>query len=178
MGRWRDESDHVVRRSKNRFDQWRRNKFSTGSRAQSFLRTISFSFDVALSLRNLLMKKKKKYLRHKASNNSLKRLVRISKSGSLSTCPFLPAISFILFLYSFFSHRLPSIPTTTMLTSSFWIEVRTNVKQINIKTKLVTKIWGEEEGDWKAHDIGSISLSSTEAVIFKTLNPGSNSDFS
>ena len=123
-------------------------------------------------------KKKKKYLRHKASNNSLKRLVRISKSGSLSTCPFLPAISFILFLYSFFSHRLPSIPTTTMLTSSFWIEVRTNVKQINIKTKLVTKIWGEEGGDWKAHDIGSISLSSTEAAIFKTLNPGSNSDFS
>ena len=123
-------------------------------------------------------KKKKKYLRHKASNTSLKRLVRMSKSGYLSTCPFLPAISFILFLYSFFSHRLPSIPTTTMLTSSFWIEVRTNVKQINIKTKLVTKIWGEEGGDWKAHDIGSISLSSTEAAIFKTLNPGSNSDFS
>ena len=122
--------------------------------------------------------RKKKYLRHKASNTSLKRLVRMSKSGYLSTCPFLPAISFILFLYSFFSHRLPSIPTTTMLTSSFWIEVRTNVKQINIKTKLVTKIWGEEGGDWKAHDIGSISLSSTEAAIFKTLNPGSNSDFS
>ena len=82
-------------------------------------------------------KKKKKYLRHKASNNSLKRLVRMSKSGYLSTCPFLPAISFILFLYSFFSQCLPSIPTTTMLTSSFWMEVRTNEKQINIKTILV-----------------------------------------
>ena len=176
MGRWRDESDHVVRRYKNRIDQWQSNKFSTESRVQSFLRTTSFLFDVALSLRNLLWKKK--YLRHKASNTSLKRLVRMSKSGYLSTFPFLPAISFILFLYSFFSHCLPSIPTTTMLTSSFWIDVRTNVKQINIKTKLVTKIWGDEGGEWKAHDIGSISLSSTEAAIFKTLNPGSNSDFS
>ena len=60
MERQRDESDHVVRRSKNRIDQWQSNKFSTESGVQSFLRTISFSFDVALSLRNLLMKKKRK----------------------------------------------------------------------------------------------------------------------